>query len=175
MSRAIPVGVPAEAVAGDTLEFDYSHSDFPVADGWSPTLILRGNHDFTSQAGHITTEGDTYKFKVPAAEFVIAAGSYRYAISFSKDGDRVTAESGTMRITADPTAALNSKSHAEKMLEIVEARLEGRLIDDIESYSIGGRSVTLLSMSELRSIRASLHREAYPEAYEDTEIAFVCP
>ncbi len=177
LSRTIPVGVPAEAVAGDTLEFDYSHSDFPVADGWTPTLILRGNHDFTSQAGHVTTDGNLYKFKVPAADFVIAEGSYRWAMYFTKDADRVTADRGTISVAANPTIAVNQKSFAERMLEIVEARLEGRLIADIESYSIGGRSVSKMSFAELRAYRVQLYAEIASErgVITDTEIAFVCP
>jgi hypothetical protein len=42
-----------------------------------------------------------------------------------------------------------SKSHAVKMLDAIEAVLEGRITSDVEQYSIAGRQITKIPISEL--------------------------
>lgn len=55
------------------------------------------------------------------------------------------------------------KSHAVKMLALIEARLEGRALKEHSEYSIKGRSLKLMSMEELISARSKylveVHRE----------------
>lgn len=45
------------------------------------------------------------------------------------------------------------KSHAEKMLEAIEAVLEGRVTDDFKSLKINNREITKHSFDELRRLR----------------------
>lgn len=54
-------------------------------------------------------------------------------------------------ITAtEPTV---EKSHAEKMLEAIEATLEGRITDDYKSLKINNREITKHSFDELLRLR----------------------
>jgi len=180
LSRAIPIGVPAQIVSGDTLEFDYSNSDFPVADAWTPTLILRGGTDFTSLAGHVTTAGDTYKFKVPASAFVIAEGAYRWAIYFTRGADRVTAEEGAIEVRRNPSTAVNEKTHAERMVDVLRARLEGRAIADVESYQVETRMVNKIKFTELSTELTKWERRVRRQRSpgrlgRSVEVTFVAP
>lgn len=47
----------------------------------------------------------------------------------------------------------NTKTHAEKMLEAIEAALEGRITDEYKTLKIGNRELTAHSLDELRRLR----------------------
>lgn len=47
----------------------------------------------------------------------------------------------------------SSTSHAERMLTLIEAALEGRMVDGIESHSIGGVPINLIPARELLAMR----------------------
>lgn len=47
----------------------------------------------------------------------------------------------------------NTKTHAEKMLEAIEAALEGRITDEYKTFKIGNRELTAHSLDELRRLR----------------------
>ena len=184
MSHAIPIGVPAQIVSGDTLEFDYSNSDFPVADGWALSFVLRGPQDLASEAGQITTQGDTYKVKIPAASVKLAvtgrSTTYGWALYFTKGSDRVTAATGSTEVLRNPSAAINEKSHNERMLEVIKATLEGRTIADVESYQIDGRAVNNIPYEQLLKARDKyarlVRRDRNPGRLgRSVEVGFVAP
>ena len=56
-----------------------------------------------------------------------------------------------MRITRDPTLAVNDKTHAERMVEVLEAKIEGRAIADIESYQVETRAVNKIPFKDLET------------------------
>ena len=49
------------------------------------------------------------------------------------------------------------------MLELIEARLEGRVLKEHNEYSIAGRSIKLMSLSELHEARDKYKREVAEE------------
>lgn len=55
------------------------------------------------------------------------------------------------------------KSHAVKMLELIEARLEGRVLKEYNEYSIAGRSLKEMSMAELMVARDKYRRDVAAE------------
>lgn len=54
------------------------------------------------------------------------------------------------KTATEPTVV---KSHAEKMLEAIEAVLEGRITDDYKSLKINNREITKHSFDELTKMR----------------------
>lgn len=52
--------------------------------------------------------------------------------------------------TNEPTV---TKTHAEKMLEAIEAALEGRITDDYKTLKINNREITKHSFDELLRLR----------------------
>ncbi len=89
-----------------------------------------------------------------------AAGTYAYSIKAKRIADNATrtVESGNVIVLADP-ATQDTRSHSEKVLEAIEALIEGRATKDVASYSIAGRSLTRLSPDELVKWRAVYRRE----------------
>lgn len=89
-----------------------------------------------------------------------AAGSYAYAIKATRISDSAlrTVESGHVSVKADPTSQ-DARSHAEKVLDAIEALIEGRATKDVSSYSIAGRSLTRMTPDELVKWRSVYRNE----------------
>jgi len=61
--------------------------------------------------------------------------------------------------------------HARNMLNAIEAVLEGRITADVESYSIAGRSITKIPVSELLVLRSKYKAEVQSqEAAENVSL-----
>lgn len=50
-------------------------------------------------------------------------------------------------------------THAETMLANIEAVLEGRITSDVESYTIAGRQITKIPITELLTMRDKYRAE----------------
>ena len=57
-------------------------------------------------------------------------------------------------------------THAGRMLALVEAALEGRMVDGIESHSIGGVPINLIQADRLMAIRSQYRVEVQREREE---------
>jgi hypothetical protein len=89
-----------------------------------------------------------------------AAGSYSYVIKATRVSDDVvrTVERGTLIVDADPTTQ-DTRSHAERTLDAIEALIEGRATTDVASYSIAGRSLSRMTPDELVKWRSVYRAE----------------
>ena len=80
-------------------------------------------------------------------------GAYQWAafITRSSDGERRTVRSGRLEVLPDLSAGElpDLRSHARRMLEQLEALIEGRAKSNVASYEILGRKLTKLSPKEL--------------------------
>lgn len=149
-----------EHIAGDTLDFLDDVPAYPPADGW--TLKYRLVPRFTSPAQTpidivATTSGTQYR--VQAAASVTAgwkAGFYTWARWVEKAGPiRQSLGEGQFSILPDPAAAaagLDSRTHARRMLDQIEAALEAFNVG-VKSYSIGSRTMTKADVPEILTMR----------------------
>lgn len=62
-------------------------------------------------------------------------------------------ESGSGSASNQDISGVETKTHAEKMLEAIEAVLEGRLTDEYKTLKIGNREITKHTFDELRRFR----------------------
>ena len=58
-------------------------------------------------------------------------------------------------------------THAATMLALIEAKLEGRITADMESYTIAGRQISKIPTAELLTLRSKYKIEV--QAEEDAE------
>lgn len=79
-------------------------------------------------------------------------GDYRWDLMLQRLSDSETAVISTGSLVVHITSD-DRRSHAEVMLKKIESLLEGRADSDIESYSIKSRSLTKMSVKELREWR----------------------
>lgn len=122
-----------------------------------------GSHKFTITATEIS---DSYIVEVPSATTATyATGDFHwYAfITRSSDSERVAVDDGFTKIElnfADTNA--DHRSHAKKVLDAIQATIEGRASQDQMSYSIAGRSLSRMSVTDLLMFR-DRYRAEYNE------------
>ncbi|KZK82405.1 hypothetical protein PsAD46_03533 [Pseudovibrio sp. Ad46] len=82
------------------------------------------------------------------------SGAYQWAafITRKSDGARKTVGSGRFEVLLDLASgdAIDLRSHNRRMLEQIEALLEGRAKSGVASYEIAGRKLTKLTPKELQ-------------------------
>lgn len=132
------------------------------ADGWSYLLAISipGFVPATAEA-----DGDAFAVTISAALTATwPAGTYTYSERVSNG--TLVHEVGRGTITVEPEiAAVSSdgRSHAQRALAAIEAALEGRLVDGIQNYSIGGRAVSKIPLRELYELREKYRVQVFVE------------
>lgn len=151
MAVTIPTHEPEELRAGDTLKFKISTPDYYPADGW----VMK--YDFVSKDGNYTVtgtdNGDGYHLIQANASTTATwvPGTYSYQGYVTKSGERYTLREGQIEILADLATQGNvdTRSHVKKVLDALEATIEGKATKDQMSYTIAGRTLSRLSPTEL--------------------------
>lgn len=148
----------SEIFAGDTLQFDVSVPDYPASDGYTLTYRLVPRGSGSAQQFDATADGDGYTVNVAAATTAAwTAGEYSWSSWVTLSGARYTVGQGLLTIKPDPSAmsvGTDTRSHAERVLDAIEALLEGRAGSDVMSYTIAGRSVDKMAPEELLKWRS---------------------
>ena len=164
---------PKNIVAGDRLIWkrtdlnaDYANSAYTLK--YSARLEGTGSTEIEITA---SASGSDYLIEVASAVTAnYTAGTYRWQayITRSSDSQRLTLDSGTWEIIANRDAATTDpRSHPRIMVEKIEAVLEGRAGGDVASYSINGRSLTKIAISELMEWRDRYRAEYLREVRKE--------
>jgi hypothetical protein len=113
-----------------------------------------GNHKFTLTA---VEANSTYYIEAASSSTTsYTVGDYIWEAYITKtsDSNRIMVDSGRTSITqnlANTNADL--RSHAKKVLDNIQAVIEGRATIDQSSMSIAGRSLSRMSVDELMTFR----------------------
>lgn len=165
-------------VAGDTLDFQVAVPEYPNTDGW--TLKYRLTPRFTTptqapiELTAVNNTDGTYQVQEsPANTADWEPGFYSWARWVEKVGAVQTlTERGQLEVRPDPrnsTQGLDTRTHARKMLDQIEAALEAFRVG-VKSYTIGSRSMTKQDTPELFELRDRYRAEvAAEEANERLE------
>lgn len=101
-----------------------------------------------------------------ATSATFAAGAYFWTLEAVVDNERETLATGTVEILPDVgsvTTPFDSRTHAQRMLDAIEASLEGRITADVQVLSIRGRSITKIPAAELLTFRDKYKEEVKRE------------
>lgn len=145
---------PTELTAGMSWRWDRHLPDHAAADGWSLTYAVRGADDLD-----ITTvpDGDTYQVRVTPADTALPAGTYMLTGYVERGApditDREIVYRGMLEVLANPLLAVGRRTHAETTLEVIEAAIEGRVLDGRESFEIDGVQITKIPLDQLVALR----------------------
>lgn len=169
MSVDVPTSEPSTLTAGDTWKWTKSVQDYPASDGWQLSYAFRGGMKLDlAWATEVTAHanGRDFTITVPATKTdKLPKGTYHWAAYATKAAERFEVDHGTL--TVRPNLAVGTledgKTHAEKTLAVLEAKLEGRLASDLENYVIAGRSVSKIPVSELVKLRQQYRAEVWRE------------
>ncbi len=176
---------PLEIIAGDTLTWirrdveaayendagEIQYEDIKASEGWTLKYVAVGQlGSITITASADTDDPDDFCFTATAA--VTAAyvvGDYKWQIVATKTTTRYTIDSGVVSVTdniAGRSALYDNRSHAKKMLDAIQAVLEGRATSDVAQYSISGRSIVKMPILDLLRMKA-----LYAAEYESEQAA----
>lgn len=146
----IPTQEPLSVIAGDTVKWLKSLSDFSALDGWSLSYqLINKNHKITINA---TAQGTDFLINESAS--VTAdwnADEYAYRAQVTKSGEVYTVASGTIIVKPSYNVNnLNTHSPARAILESLMAAYQAAVTDRafVQEYEIAGRRMKFQSMSD---------------------------
>ena len=150
---------PTEITAGLSLRCEVVSERYPAPD-WVLTAILRGPAaiDLTavvSGTGHVFEE-------TAATTGAWEAGLYAVSLRAKRGADVHEIEAGQVRIAADLVsleAGHDPRGHAQRVLDAIEAVLEGRASRDQQSYTINGRTLVRTTIADLLELRKTYREE----------------
>ena len=156
--------------AGNTFEYAVNSGEYIPSDGWSCLMYLRGRAG--GPVGFIVesiVENDKFVLQASAAETALfKAGDYKYFISVEKDENRFLVEEGTVEVLQDyADENFNIKSHAQKILNAIDATLLKRATKDQLSYKIAGREISKIPIPDLLALRTKVKNEIEAEERAD--------
>jgi hypothetical protein len=159
MSLAIPTKEPQSIRAGNTVKFNKTFSDYPVADGWTCAYKIVGNAAAPISATVTPVGTDEYDV-VFAASLTddLPAGGYMLIGTMTKAGERYTVYEGTLEVEADvaaASAATDTRSHAAKTLAAIDAAIESYAVTPVEEIQIAGRLVRRPSLETLYKFKST--------------------
>lgn len=166
----IPTTEPQEIRAGDTIKWrreDLS-SNYPASSWTLKYYFLK-----TGKQIIITTSADGEYFSIVVSKTTSAAypsGVYSWLAKVSKGTEEFTVDEGTIQILPDLVAAAtgyDSRSHVKKVLDAIEAAVEGRATRTDLAYTIQGRSISHIPPAEL--IKWHSHYKQLYKSEQDAE------
>lgn len=150
----IPTVEPLEWAAGDTVQWTKDLADYP-AGTWTLAYYFRGAAG--GLAATATASGTTHAITITAAQSaVLAPGRYAWEAYVTSGSVRHRVGGGTVLVTrnlAATPAGFDARQHCEKVLDAIEAVIEGRATRDQQSYSIAGRSLQRMPVADLIVLR----------------------
>lgn len=181
MAAEIPTYEPSSFVAGDTVKWTRSLSDYSAADGWTLKYAIRG-----AKAVDVIAETDTdgagFAVTLSAAESAkLTAGQYQivgYVVSDDDDPEQYTVY-GPAAITVEANVANAQAGDLangdEALLAATDAAILALTTGGVSAYSIGSRAVTKLDLPDLRTQRGILKarlRKQQSEGWITHEVCF---
>lgn len=155
---------PKIVYIGDSVAWritDLSHT----ADEWETcSVYLRGSGSaalvFTGSAV------DNTSFDVTASISGSATGSFAWYIVFQSGSIRETIPGGAVTVRPNPSgSSYDPRSHARRVLDAIEAVLEGRAALDQQAITINGRTLSRTPLADLLKLRGLYRDEvAHEEA-----------
>lgn len=153
--------------------------------GMIPTSIRAGSaYNWTEKI--TAPEGSTLEYTLfnAGAVYVLAGGVQAFALTSAVsgtwlpgrydwtlrevdgDGDKIERSSGSVNVLPNPDLhpqGIDGRSHARRVLDAIEATLEGRATDDAVEISIRGRTIKQTPIVDLIKLRDVYRREVSAE------------
>lgn len=175
-----PEGEPLKIVVGDFLQWKKTK----LAESYPPALysaeyVARVKAGGSSEIKLAATERtDYYLFHVSSAVsegFTPGYYHWQLEVTQTSTGNRIVVERGEFEAIPDlDNNGADPRTHAEIMVDKIEALLQGRADKDVTSYSINGRSISKMSIADLLQWRDYYRKEVLKER-RDNEIALGRP
>jgi hypothetical protein len=166
VTAAIPKTEPAAIAAGDTAKWSKTLADYPADQGWALNYeLVNASQRYTFAAA---ASGSDFLVTVAAATTAgWVVGDYAWRARVSKASEVYTVGEGRVTVGASFASATDTRSQARRILEAIEATLEGRASSAVERYTIAGRELRHYLPEQLLVLRdryrADVRREEAAE------------
>lgn len=155
---------PERFTAGLTFKRTADPDCYHANDGWGLSAALRGPSVIDIAA---SVDLGKHLFNVGAdVTATWAVGRYDYAIRAARTSEVFGVETGVIEILPNldsATVGFDGRTHAERVLESIEAVLEQRATMDQQRYRINNRELDRTPITDLLKLRdvyrAEVHRE----------------
>lgn len=148
---------PSRFTAGESLSWKKSFSDYLAGDGWTLTYYFRGpGKGFDAEA---SADANAFIVTVPASDTAVCVpGDYAYQGVVTKDSESIVVDRGSVTVlpglaSTPVTESFDGRSQAQRILDAIDATLEGKATADQLEYTIGNRQLKRYSMAELLQVR----------------------
>jgi len=175
-----PEGEPLKIVVGDFLQWKKTKlaESYPTS-LFSAEYVARVTAGGSSEIKLAAIERpDYYLFQVASAtseDFLPGYYHWQLEVTQTSSGNRIVVERGEFEAIADlDNNGADPRTHAEIMLDKIEALLQGRADKDVTSYSINGRSISKMTVTDLLQWRDYYRKEVAKER-RDNAIALGKP
>lgn len=147
---------PLSIVAGDQAEWTRTLSDYPASDGWALSYTLVERKTGAGVSFDATGSGSEYTVTVPSATTAAWPAGYYVGQGYvTKAGERKTVWAGTIEIKPNLASGMagDIRSHARKVVDSIEAVLEGRATEQVLDFSIEGTTLRKTPVADLLTLR----------------------
>lgn len=157
VNRSEPVNIRA----GDSAQWSLALADFPASGGWTLTYTLvKSGAKITIPSA---ADGDEHAVSLPAATTAAwAPGVYAWQARVTSGTDAYTVRTGSLEILENFAAladgGMDTRSHAKRTLDALEAWIEGRALG-VAEYEIAGRKMKYIPIADLLLLRDRYRRE----------------
>ena len=163
--------IPTSLQVGLTWEWGASFSDYPASTYTLVYTLINSDSKITITAD---ADDDDYSVAVvPATTAAYTAGVYAYQATVTDGTDTYLVASGSIEITPSFSAAtiLDTRSHVKKVLDALEATIEGKATGDQQLIMVGGRQIMSWSPTEMMKFRDHYRAEYTAEQMADAVAA----
>lgn len=163
MAPTIPTTEPATVTAGDSITWRVSLSDFHASEGWALSYTITSAtaaYGFTA-----APDGDAYLVSIdPATSALWSSGRYTLVGAVTNGSARHSVRRASLQVFSlhDGSTAADTRSHARKMLDAIEAWLESR-DPGVAAYTIHGRQMQYIDIGDLLRLRDRYRAEVAAE------------
>lgn len=146
---------PSEIVVGDFIQWRRTDlGEHYPNDEYTARYVARitggGNTEIEVEGAAYQSDYLFTVSSVDSSNFVAGYYHWQLEIERNSDNERIVIDRGAFDAIVDLDAGgADPRTHAEIMLTKIETMLEGKADSDVANYSINGRSLTKLSVSEL--------------------------
>lgn len=158
---------PVEITSGDLVMWRRTDLAAYIS-GYTLSYVFRPAAGGTSTVVNATLSGSEFRVSMSAAvTALMAAGRWYWQAYLTRTSDSarvVLADGETTVLPNLATVATDTRSHSRKMLDAIEAVMEGRATTDVASYTIGGRQINKMSAEDLMKWRSYYRAEVQAES-----------
>jgi hypothetical protein len=156
--------IPSSITAGDTVAWSRTLADYPAGAGWSLKYKLVGASGAYAIDATVSADGNAYAVVLDAATTAAwTTGNYQlqeYVTNGS--GERHTLGVSALKVLPDLAAAsggMDLRTSPQRILDAINAVLEGRATSADLKVQINGRSIEYIPLSELLALRSAMKLE----------------